>query len=104
MPFLGSQGPEDRIFRDGPYRFYFKSQEKWSLSCTFGSPQFIMHFQISASILFLAISAANAQLNRWARASGKQYFGTATDNYELADAPYFKQLSNTKDFAQITPV
>ena len=36
-------------------------------------------------------------------AAGKQYFGSATDNGELSDAPYVAILSNTSDFGQITP-
>lgn len=36
-------------------------------------------------------------------AKGKLYFGSATDNPELTDAPYLAQLSNTDDFGQITP-
>jgi len=63
-----------------------------------------MHtFHLSATFLFL-IPFASAQLNLLARASGKLYFGTATDNPELPDGPYLKQLRNTQDFAQLTPV
>ncbi|KDR71506.1 hypothetical protein GALMADRAFT_281768 [Galerina marginata CBS 339.88] len=38
-----------------------------------------------------------------AKAAGKKYFGSATDNPELSDTAYVAQLSNTKDFTQITP-
>ncbi|KAJ3514915.1 hypothetical protein NLJ89_g2090 [Agrocybe chaxingu] len=62
-----------------------------------------MRTTLSAATLLVVVPAATAQLNIWARIAGKQYFGSATDNYELADKPYFKQLSNTLDFAQITP-
>ncbi|KAF1974012.1 hypothetical protein BU23DRAFT_579969 [Bimuria novae-zelandiae CBS 107.79] len=41
--------------------------------------------------------------NTRAVAAGKQYFGSATDNGELTDAPYLAGLSNTADFGQITP-
>ncbi|TFK40448.1 endo-1,4-beta-xylanase C precursor [Crucibulum laeve] len=38
-----------------------------------------------------------------AKAAGLKYFGSATDNPELTDTTYVAQLSNTKDFGQITP-
>ncbi|KAF2787290.1 carbohydrate-binding module family 1 protein [Melanomma pulvis-pyrius CBS 109.77] len=41
--------------------------------------------------------------NTRAVAAGKAYFGSATDNGELSDAPYLAGLSNTADFGQITP-
>ncbi|KAJ6189886.1 hypothetical protein N7519_004794 [Penicillium mononematosum] len=44
-----------------------------------------------------------AGLHTSAVAKGKLYFGSATDNPELTDAPYLTQLSNTDDFGQITP-
>ncbi|KXG53280.1 Glycoside hydrolase, superfamily [Penicillium griseofulvum] len=44
-----------------------------------------------------------AGLNAAAVAKGKLYFGSATDNGELTDAPYLAQLSNKEDFGQITP-
>lgn len=44
-----------------------------------------------------------AGLHAAAVAKGKLYFGSATDNPELTDAPYLAQLSNTDDFGQITP-
>uniref|UniRef100_A0A8H7Y2N7 Beta-xylanase n=1 Tax=Psilocybe cubensis TaxID=181762 RepID=A0A8H7Y2N7_PSICU len=62
-----------------------------------------MHISLWSSGFLLLVPAATAQLNIWARASGKLYFGSATDNYELSDKPYKAQLSNTHDFAQITP-
>ncbi|KAL4876779.1 putative endo-1,4-beta-xylanase [Aspergillus karnatakaensis] len=42
-------------------------------------------------------------LHEAALAAGLEYFGSATDNGELADAPYLAQLSNTADFGQIVP-
>ncbi|OCL10902.1 carbohydrate-binding module family 1 protein [Glonium stellatum] len=38
-----------------------------------------------------------------AKAVGKLYFGTATDNSELTNTAYVAQLGNTSDFGQITP-
>ncbi|KAG6839766.1 hypothetical protein C0991_011861 [Blastosporella zonata] len=48
-------------------------------------------------------NVADAGLNVLAHRAKKLYFGSATDNYELADAPYAKILSNNKEFGQITP-
>jgi endo-1,4-beta-xylanase len=42
-------------------------------------------------------------LHAIAKAKGKLYFGSATDNPTLSDAPYIKILSNTTEFGQITP-
>jgi endo-1,4-beta-xylanase len=42
-------------------------------------------------------------LNTAAKASGKKYFGSATDNPNLDDEPYVRKLSNTDNFGQITP-
>ncbi|KAF9533904.1 endo-1,4-beta xylanase [Crepidotus variabilis] len=62
-----------------------------------------MHSKLNSLVLLVLVTAANAQLHLLARATGKQYFGTATDNPELVDKPYLKQLSNNHDFGQITP-
>ncbi|KAF8591199.1 glycoside hydrolase family 10 protein [Ramaria rubella] len=42
-------------------------------------------------------------LNKAAKAAGKLYFGSATDNPEFTDAPYLKILNNSAEFGQITP-
>lgn len=42
-------------------------------------------------------------LNALAKAAGKLYFGTATDNGELSDTAYTAILDNNKEFGQITP-
>lgn len=47
--------------------------------------------------------AQTSGLDTAAVAAGKLYFGTATDNPELTDTAYVKQLNNTDDFGQITP-
>ncbi|KAJ5971610.1 Glycoside hydrolase superfamily [Penicillium vulpinum] len=65
----------------------------------------MVHF----STIALALASVLPQLtqatglNTAAVAKGKLYFGSATDNPELTDAPYLAQLSNTDDFGQITP-
>ncbi|KAJ3565213.1 hypothetical protein NP233_g7781 [Leucocoprinus birnbaumii] len=48
-------------------------------------------------------STATTGLNAAAKAAGKLYFGSATDNPELSDAPYVSILSDTKQFGIITP-
>lgn len=51
----------------------------------------------------LAAPSAASGLATAAKGAGKKYFGSATDNPELTDAPYVAELSNTKDFMQLTP-
>ncbi|KAJ8072866.1 hypothetical protein PM082_016425 [Marasmius tenuissimus] len=48
-------------------------------------------------------ATSNAETNTAAKAAGKLYFGTATDNGELSDAPYVSMLRDTKYFGAITP-
>ncbi|KAI0648972.1 glycoside hydrolase superfamily [Trametes meyenii] len=42
-------------------------------------------------------------LHTLAKAAGKLYFGSATDNPELTDTAYVAKLSDGKEFGQITP-
>lgn len=42
-------------------------------------------------------------LNTAAKAFGKLYFGSATDNGELTDSAYKAILSDSNEFGQITP-
>lgn len=42
-------------------------------------------------------------LNNVAKAAGKLYFGTATDNPDLTDVAYVAILNNTNEFGQHTP-
>jgi endo-1,4-beta-xylanase len=51
----------------------------------------------------LAVSGVQANLNQLAKAAGKLYFGSATDNGELSDSAYTAILSNSNEFGQITP-
>ncbi|PVH77263.1 glycoside hydrolase family 10 protein [Cadophora sp. DSE1049] len=57
----------------------------------------------STLVLPFLLPAAYAQLNTLAVAAGLKYFGSATDNSEITDTAYLALLSNTSDFAQITP-
>lgn len=50
--------------------------------------------------LALGLPGAEAQLNKLAKAAGKLYFGSATDNGELSDTPYVNILKNTDEFGQ----
>jgi hypothetical protein len=59
-------------------------------------------FQVSSYLNeFSSVRAAG--LNTAAKAIGLEYFGSATDNPELNDAPYVEKLSDTEDFGQTTP-
>lgn len=49
-----------------------------------------------------AVATSTTPLNSAALAAGKLYFGTATDNPELTDAPYVAILNQRSMFGQIT--
>ncbi|EPQ52888.1 hypothetical protein GLOTRDRAFT_122601 [Gloeophyllum trabeum ATCC 11539] len=48
-------------------------------------------------------ATSTTPLNTAAKAAGKKYFGSATDNPELSDSAYVKILSDSTMFGQITP-
>lgn len=58
-------------------------------------------YLLAASLL--ALPLVSAQLNELAQKAGKKYFGTATDNGELSNTTYFKILTDTSEFGQLTP-
>lgn len=60
-----------------------------------------MHLSILPLVALAATSSA--QLHQLAVAKGLEYFGSATDNGELSDAPYKAILSDTREFGQLTP-
>jgi len=66
-----------------------------------------MKFSLSLASLLCFVLATTAQnitkLNTAAKAAGKLYFGTATDNPELTDNPYDAILSDPDMFGIITP-
>jgi endo-1,4-beta-xylanase len=68
---------------------------------------FTMRVHSTLSTALIAVPAVSAQLNTLAKAAGKLYFGTATDNGELSgnetNVEYVSILSNTSEFGQITP-
>ncbi|KAI0166195.1 carbohydrate-binding module family 1 protein [Xylariaceae sp. FL1272] len=51
----------------------------------------------------LVLPVASAQLHELAKAAGKLYFGSATDNGELTDTAYVDILEDSAEFGQITP-
>lgn len=51
----------------------------------------------------LPTATSRAELNTVAKAVGKKYFGTATDNPELNDTAYTAILDDNRVFGQITP-
>lgn len=51
----------------------------------------------------LPTATSTTPLHQAARAAGKLYFGTATDNSELTDTAYVAKLDNNEMFGQITP-
>ncbi|KAJ5416243.1 Glycoside hydrolase superfamily [Penicillium sp. CMV-2018d] len=65
----------------------------------------MVHFSTIALALASVLPqlTQGAGLNTAAVAKGKLYFGAATSNNQLTDAPYVDQLSNTDDFGAITP-
>ena len=55
------------------------------------------------STLGATTPSSTAGLHTLAKAAGKLYFGTATDNPELTDTAYVAKLSQNNEFGQITP-
>jgi endo-1,4-beta-xylanase len=62
-----------------------------------------MRFQAQVLAVAAAIPLVSAQHNDLAKAAGKLYFGTATDNMKLNVTEYVKILSNTSEFGQLLP-
>ncbi|TFK74123.1 endo-1,4-beta-xylanase A precursor [Pluteus cervinus] len=59
--------------------------------------------QASTGVRALPIATSPVGLSQAAKAAGKLYFGSATDNYHLTDGPYISILSDQLQFNQITP-
>ncbi len=87
-------------------------------TCTYSNPWYSQCLQSSSgsatatstssgtatSSSALPTGTSNAGLALVAKAAGKKYFGSATDNPELTDTAYVALLSNSSEFGQITPV
>ncbi|KAI0775067.1 glycoside hydrolase superfamily [Trametes elegans] len=56
-----------------------------------------------ALLAALTIGVVHAGLHTLAKAAGKLYFGSATDNPELSDSAYVAKLGDAAEFGQITP-
>jgi endo-1,4-beta-xylanase len=69
----------------------------------------MLYLRVAAllALLQLAVAAQTATstvtLNTAAKAAGKLYFGSATDNPELTDSAYLAILRDTAMFGQLTP-
>ncbi|KAN0092983.1 glycoside hydrolase family 10 protein [Tylopilus felleus] len=59
--------------------------------------------QMSTSTSATPTATSKVALNVAAKAAGKLYFGSATDNPELTDTAYITMLKNTAIFGQLTP-
>lgn len=62
-----------------------------------------MKFAPAFAATLALLPLVTAQLNTKAQASGKKYFGTATDNPELTNSAYVTILSEKTEFGQLTP-
>ncbi|KJA14508.1 glycoside hydrolase family 10 protein [Hypholoma sublateritium FD-334 SS-4] len=84
--------------------------------CTYSNPYYSQCLQSSSgsatatstsstatSSATLPTGTSNAGIALVAKAAGKKYFGSATDNPELTDTAYVAILSNSSEFGQITP-
>jgi endo-1,4-beta-xylanase len=58
---------------------------------------------ILLSALLLLTTPANGQLNKWAKAAGLKYFGTAVDNPALGNPTYMRIARDVDEFGAITP-
>ena len=64
----------------------------------------MLHKALAALALALAVvSPTSAQLDKWAKAAGLKYFGTAVDNPSLGNAAYMKIARDTDEFGAVTP-
>jgi len=65
------------------------------------SPSNMQFSQLFISLL--AAVLAESQLDKWAKAAGLKYFGTAIDNPSLNNQAYMKIARDKDEFGQITP-
>ncbi|KIJ64217.1 glycoside hydrolase family 10 protein [Hydnomerulius pinastri MD-312] len=74
------------------------------LSASFAALLSLLHVATAQTTTASAPTATSTvALNNAAKAAGKLYFGTATDNPELTDTAYVAILNNTNMFGQLTP-
>ncbi len=55
------------------------------------------------AVFLAASSPAVCQLNKWAKAAGLKYFGTAVDNPSLNNQAYMRVARDPEEFGSITP-
>jgi endo-1,4-beta-xylanase len=59
---------------------------------------------LHAIVVALALPMpAAGQLDKWAKAAGLKYFGTAVDNPSLSNSAYMRIARDTNEFGSITP-
>ena len=61
-----------------------------------------MRFLVITALLS-AVSPATCQLNKWAKAAGLKYFGTAVDNPSLSNQAYMLIARDSDEFGSVTP-
>jgi endo-1,4-beta-xylanase len=62
-----------------------------------------MHLPRVLTIVVILSAPVHAQLNKWAKAAGLKYFGTAVDNPGLNNQAYMRIARDIDEFGQITP-
>ncbi|PPQ67634.1 hypothetical protein CVT24_002855 [Panaeolus cyanescens] len=97
----GAPLPWDEDFKKKPA--YYGILDGWVKQTTLFVFCAMVKSALFFTALFVYLPSSLAQLNVLAEAAGKIYFGTATDNGELTNASYVRQLGNTLDFHQLTP-
>ena len=73
-----------------------------NFTATFRSTMCTMRF-LMLTVLLSAVSPATCQLNKWAKAAGLKYFGTAVDNPSLNNQAYMLIARDSDEFGSITP-
>lgn len=55
------------------------------------------------TVFLSALSPSTCQLNKWAKAAGLKYFGTAVDNPSLNNQAYMLIARDSDEFGSVTP-
>jgi len=63
----------------------------------------MQHFANLLIVALATVQPAACQLDKWAKAAGLKYFGTAVDNPALNNQAYMKIARDKDEFGQITP-
>lgn len=62
-----------------------------------------MRTYLLLALSLTAVSPATCQLDKWAKAAGLSYFGTAVDNPSLGNQGYMRIARDADEFGSITP-